>query len=220
MSLIQEALRRQDSDGPPQLRADNVSIGPPPVPPMRPPPEKKNTKNIITIVVVAVVMLGLLGGAFGLLAFVAKSAKPKGGPPSVVAEKADVQPEKITNRKKEVVPEVKETVAEVVIKKEVVPVAEIEKEDAVPEKTPMPIMSKTESPEKTKPMDRDEWPLLELTGVLTKARQEDSAAMINSEIIFVGEQFMGVEILEVNSTGVLMEYKGSKRFLRVGRTMQ
>jgi len=220
MSLIQEALRRQDSDGPPQLRVDNVSIGPPPVPPMRPPPEKKNTKNIITIVVVAVVMLGLLGGAIGLLGFVAKSAKPKGGQPQVVAEKAEAQPEKVASLKKEVVPVVKETVVEPVIEKEVAPVAEIEKEDVVLEETPLPIKSETKPPVKTKPMDGDKWPVLELTGVLTKARQEDSAAMINSEIIFVGEQFMGIEILEVNSTGVLMEYKGNKRFLRVGRTMQ
>jgi hypothetical protein len=48
----------------------------------------------------------------------------------------------------------------------------------------------------------------------------DSAAIINGEIIIVGERIHGVEVLRVEGAGVLLGYQGKKRFLRIGRTMK
>ncbi|NCC50573.1 MAG: hypothetical protein EOM20_05085 [Spartobacteria bacterium] len=227
MSLIQEALRRQDNNGPPRLQGDGMSVGPPPVPPMRPPREEKGARAWVGIVVVAVVMLGLLGGSIALLSFVVKSTskeEPKApvqeaaptstpekavkAPPPTVAPTPAVAPPK---EQKTEAPRTPPAVAE----------KPVEKEEAreVPIATPN-IKRRAEKPKAEAADEPSGWPVIQLTGVLTKARQEDSAAMINGEIIFVGDRYEGITVLEVNSTGVLLEYNGSKRFLRVGRTMR
>ena len=66
----------------------------------------------------------------------------------------------------------------------------------------------------------DAWPALSLQAVMSFETQEKSAAMINSELLNVGESVAGVKLVEIRVNGVTMEYKGETRFMKIGRTRQ
>jgi hypothetical protein len=59
-----------------------------------------------------------------------------------------------------------------------------------------------------------EWPLLALKGVI--GRGAGGSAIINDQVVAVNEAVDGVVVMAVKNQGVELEYKGEKRFLKVG----
>ncbi len=83
---------------------------------------------------------------------------------------------------------------------------------------PTPFVGEEESP-----IDEEGatgWPRLNLSGVISRGDPASSAAIINGDIVDVGDQIRGVEVLEVETSGVWLEWSGERRFLRGGRTLK
>lgn len=62
------------------------------------------------------------------------------------------------------------------------------------------------------------WPSLILSGVV--GRGSNGSAILNSEIIAVGETIEGVKVVSIGRQGVELEYKGETQFLKVGDSTQ
>ena len=62
------------------------------------------------------------------------------------------------------------------------------------------------------------WPALTLTGVV--GRGANGSAMINGEIVEIGESIEGVKLLSIDKQGVNLQYHGEERFLKSGMSLQ
>lgn len=60
------------------------------------------------------------------------------------------------------------------------------------------------------------WPDLKLSGVLRGIASGQGAARINGKMIFVGGEIEGVKLIEVKDDGVVLEFGGERKFLKVG----
>ena len=60
------------------------------------------------------------------------------------------------------------------------------------------------------------WPLLKLSGILCGSGKNENSALINGKLISTGQAMENVTLVEIQSDGVILEYGGEKRFLRVG----
>ena len=90
-----------------------------------------------------------------------------------------------------------------------------EEQPAPPPPTPKEVNIKLE-PKK----DPVEWPPIRLSGVITKADPEGSGlAFLDGEILSCGQRIEGVKLISVQSDGVVLEYKGEIKTLRVGSEM-
>lgn len=68
------------------------------------------------------------------------------------------------------------------------------------------------------PMGDITWPLLNVTGVLARPDATHSSAVINSSLVDIGTRVEGVMLVEVKQTGVVFNYLGEEKFVRVGQT--
>lgn len=62
------------------------------------------------------------------------------------------------------------------------------------------------------------WPELHVMGVFARPDPNDSTAVIDGEIEEVGATVAGARLIEVRQNGVVLEYRGEEKFVRVGRT--
>jgi len=62
-----------------------------------------------------------------------------------------------------------------------------------------------------------QWPAVLLGGVVALSDSAMSSAIINDNLVFIGEDIQGVRLLEVSETGILLQYQGEEKFLRVGQ---
>ena len=93
------------------------------------------------------------------------------------------------------------------------------------EPQPVPVPDKKDKPDASaeKPKDGKEkkepvsWPLLSVSGLVGKG--DKGTAIINNEIVQVGESILGAKVLSVDPVqkGVTLEYKGEQRFMKVGQ---
>jgi hypothetical protein len=61
-----------------------------------------------------------------------------------------------------------------------------------------------------------EWPVLSLSAVM--GRGTTGSAMINGNLIDVGEDVDGVKFISIGNQGINLEYQGEKQFLKVGNS--
>lgn len=81
--------------------------------------------------------------------------------------------------------------------------------------TAEPIETQTARP-KTQEPAVVEWPPLTLTAVMGKGSK--GSAMINGQLLGVGEQMQGVTFVRVGKGGIYLKYKGETRFVKRGQT--
>lgn len=62
------------------------------------------------------------------------------------------------------------------------------------------------------------WPRLTLNGVMAQTGPGQGSAIINGTVVEIGEKIEGARLVEVQRNGVLVEFKGSTQFLRVGQS--
>jgi len=87
---------------------------------------------------------------------------------------------------------------------------------APPAVTPSPFKPAVLPPPEP-PQPPVDWPSLTLDGVLGKGR--NGAAIINREVIGVGETVKGATLVSIGKQGVNLEYEGETQFLKVGNTI-
>lgn len=106
-------------------------------------------------------------------------------------------------------------------------------EDNVTEESPEPVIIQTETAPEPEESDVEnantsvvpsappavvkiEWPALTLTAVMGNGKK--GSAMINGQLISIGDQIEGVEFVGVGKNGIYVQYKGVSRFLKRGQT--
>ena len=62
------------------------------------------------------------------------------------------------------------------------------------------------------------WPTVKIKGIV--GRGKNGAVMLNDQIVSIGGEIDGIKITRISSRGVWLEYKGEKRFGKVGSTIQ
>ena len=93
-------------------------------------------------------------------------------------------------------------------------------EDSPRETTPIPIVVRPKAtPTKTPPPPPPPvpWPSLSLSGVVGGGH--DGAAIINDEVVSVGDSILGVKVVSIVTDGVMLEFRGGKTKLRVGKSI-
>jgi len=62
------------------------------------------------------------------------------------------------------------------------------------------------------------WPILSISGLVGKGEQ--GSVMFGAEIVGVGESIEGVKVLSISKQGAQLEYRGEKKFVKVGGTTE
>ena len=75
-----------------------------------------------------------------------------------------------------------------------------------------------QAPRRPVPKAPVKWPALKLKGIV--GRGNAGSIILNSSIVGVGEDLDGVKIRAITSKGAWLEYRGEKKFLKVGKTIQ
>lgn len=63
---------------------------------------------------------------------------------------------------------------------------------------------------------RDDWPRIELMGVLAGNQHRKSTAILNGTLVMLDGQMDGVTLAEVTEDGVYLEFEGDRQFIRIG----
>jgi general secretion pathway protein B len=63
-----------------------------------------------------------------------------------------------------------------------------------------------------------EWPRLRVVGVMARSDPLDSAAILDGDMVAVGDEARGVHVLDVRPNGALFSYQGQTQFVRVGQS--
>lgn len=207
MSLIQEALRR---------KAEETQ---PPSSPAAPPPARRSYR--LWPVFAGFALLWLAAGGAALYWLRARLAR---GPVEVVAPVADRSPLE-SERVEDIRPP--EPVLAEGTAEEMAPVAEppageemvavelppADEPPVVVEEPPLP------PPPPVVP-EKPGWPAIKLLGVIIGADPDQPAsALLNNQMIEVGESLLEVKLADVESAGAWLEYRGEKRFLKVGQSL-
>lgn len=240
MSLIQEALRRKDEDdGRIEPEASKVVSGPPPRESLVKKEQPRGSKAIFAILVLILVLLGaalaLLFKMFGRIpetssnmATVENAVIPVTGPgsgrPAEESRLASTSiilevPPHLNGTKKPAPAEPLEMVAAPPSPVLTVDAALDEEEVVVTGVTEEAVVAEDDF-EDDYVDDPARWPRLSLGGVISRGDPQSSAAILNGEIISVGEKIRGVMVVEVETGGVWLERFGERRFLRVGRVIK
>ncbi len=64
------------------------------------------------------------------------------------------------------------------------------------------------------------WPALRLSGILGVGAAGEGSAILNGEVVGVGESIMGAELIEVTRQGVRLRKDGEERFMRIGGILE
>lgn len=63
---------------------------------------------------------------------------------------------------------------------------------------------------------RDDWPRIELVGILSGGGGRRSTAILNGSLVMIDAQIEGVTLAEVSEEGVYLEFMGDRQFIRIG----
>jgi len=207
MSLIQEALRRrQEEEG-----KAPVPVSETVVPPAAPPRRRLHAGSVVGFVRLLcyfVLAVGACAGIYALYRSFTLEQKPSSEVASVPEPR--VPPDPVASPPQAQAPEA------------VTPAPPANTVEPVPSRVvPPPVQPPAITPPSSSPPQpprEGEWPELKIMGVVARPRQEDSSAVINGQIEEVGATLRGVKLLEVTASGVLLEYAGERKIVRVGRT--
>ena len=67
------------------------------------------------------------------------------------------------------------------------------------------------------PFNSSGWPQVEITGVMMRPVSADCSVVIDGVILFPGDRIAEVQVVEIRPSGVLLEYRGERQFVKVGR---
>ena len=246
MSLIEEALRRQhDEDdanapgktSPPPVGGKPSSVPPPPAktseepadspPPVPEPPleetaeepAKKGRPVWVTLLAVLLGVALLLGGIAAVAIYGFTHWLKQAG--EEIATELETELAKHPDIQITVEPQQPETPPTVVeVQPEVVTPEVATPEPPSTETTPTTPPTVVETPPTTAPIRPRVpvvWPRLALSGVMGHGPQ--GLAIINREHIGIGETVNGVTVVGIQDQGVELSYKGERRFLKVGSSL-
>ncbi|MBT3194362.1 MAG: hypothetical protein HN341_17590 [Verrucomicrobia bacterium] len=91
-------------------------------------------------------------------------------------------------------------------------------ETEIPEEAPAATSPAKTQPPITQPLPNIQWPPVKLSGIVGSGRS--GAVMINGKVIGINESVDGIEIVSIDAKGALLEYKGDRRFLKEGKSLQ
>lgn len=229
MSLIQEALRRKQFEQaglppPPPSPPDREPPFRKPDEPGREPPRRRTERTMLKIVAVFGVMVLLLVVAGGFLLVALRMLGQGAPPPAAAVEPAPAPAASAAETPAQVETEPAPPArAPVVVQAPQPEQPQAAGEQAVAEEetvTDLPsprqealatVQAATGAP--------DGWPPVALTAVMSLGANR-SAAMINNDLLNVGDSVSGVVVLEIRENGVMLEYKGEQRFFKIGKTRQ
>jgi hypothetical protein len=83
-----------------------------------------------------------------------------------------------------------------------------------PARTPPPVAKPPEPAPSPPPV----WPSLVLSGVVGKGN--NGSAIINGEVVGIGEVIEGVKVTGIRKQGADLEYQGDVRYLKVGGSLK
>ena len=90
---------------------------------------------------------------------------------------------------------------------------------AQPAPLPAPVRVEKAAAPPTKPAEEVvTWPTLSLSGVVGKG--ENGSAIINKQIVGVGESIEGVKVIAIRDKSIELEFKGKTQILRIGGSTQ
>jgi hypothetical protein len=61
----------------------------------------------------------------------------------------------------------------------------------------------------------DGWPVMALNAVMSLSDPAKSQAMLNNELLNVGDSVQGVKLIEIRENGVTLEFNGEQRFIKI-----
>ena len=192
---------------PPQIEEEDVPPPPPPEAaeegasspeavgaPSAPAKDSKAGLKVALLVTGAVLCLGL--GVWAVTFAIQKLRTPSQHPTSPVEQPQPVQPPPGSTE-----PAVPEPIP-------VVPDQPAAGTPSVPE--PVPVPAVVEEPVI--------WPILGVSGLVGKGEQ--GSVMFGAEIIGVGESIEGVKVISISKQGAELEYRGQRKFVKVGGTTE
>lgn len=62
------------------------------------------------------------------------------------------------------------------------------------------------------------WPHLAISGIMMRPVSADCSVVIDGAILYPGDHIAEVLVVEVRSSGVLLEHRGERQFVKVGRS--
>ncbi|MBT7700716.1 MAG: hypothetical protein HN700_10515, partial [Verrucomicrobia bacterium] len=210
------------------LAPDVQTIPPPLAPPLPEPPHPaeadaddapaptKEKGALPTLLGILLVILLLVGGAVWMIMFAVQQWKQPDAPPS---------PSEVAARVEAATPA--STSAEAPITSPGAPPLTVAKppHSAVPpipiadpgaSSTPPPVASVGADPAQpvAVAVEPVEWPTVTLQGVI--GRGKNGSAILNNKVLAVDETIEGVRVISVGKQGVELEFKGRRRFIKVG----
>lgn len=63
---------------------------------------------------------------------------------------------------------------------------------------------------------RDDWPRIELMGILAGGGDERSTAILNGALVMLNAEIDGVSLADVGEDGVYLEFRGDRQYIRIG----
>lgn len=232
MSLIQEALKRQLDEQAGQ------AYTPPPIPPPPPPRGGKMVARIFGFLFAFLFLLAVAGSLFYLstrnwswkealkaaeadlskaeqkLSSLSSGSRsdnaPAAEPPSSSSPYAGVQVK--VSKMKDAVEEYKKQIPDAATP----PAPAATTASAA---TPPPASSVSDAPIFNAKESSSSWPRVTVNGILASGKTQ-GAAMVNNRMVSAGEQIQGVRIVEVQSRGVVMDFKGETRLVLIGQTTE
>lgn len=175
---------------------------------------KKASRTWVTLFGVTLILLLLLAGAAWMLSFVYRrwsarqaqaTVEAPADTPAIVVSTGDTDPQP---------PEVTTPVdASPDAPSRPAPVQPVDRPTPSTDVARRPV---AQPPPETAPAV--DWPLLRLTGVVGKGK--NGSAVINGEIVSVGEAIEGAVLLSIDRLGASLEYRGDRRLMKVGTTIQ
>ena len=70
---------------------------------------------------------------------------------------------------------------------------------------------------KSIPFNSSGWPQVEITGVMMRPVSADCSVVIDGVALFPGDRIAEIQVVEIRPSGVLLEYRGERQFVKVGR---
>jgi len=248
MSLVQEALKRKTEEQSTQGSAPPPPLaGTPPTANTTPPPRKKGGVKALIFWLFFLVILGCMTYAIfyflnkGL--FQTKKEQPPEtsiSEPETAPEQTDIIPQKkpknmhstaynLLKKTKDI--QEKELAdsyqATTVIDKEMITAPPTPAATPLPRPTSAPIIKRTpqtvsrRKAPSAKPTQKPppDWPRIKLNGVMATKDTTKGIAVLDNQVTTCGQYIDDVKLISVHPDGVLLEYEGEIRTLRVGGEM-